>query len=119
MTATWLFDTMRREFPTLSLGNVYRNLQILVDHGFVNRLRLNTYDVFEARREPHYHFVCDACGSIDDIEVPKELQTQLERDVIESRGHLVNPDKVEFHGLCAHCRMAGRTLESSLRRAVR
>jgi Fe2+ or Zn2+ uptake regulation protein len=48
-TARWVFDRVRREFPNLSLGTVYRNLGILAKQGLVNRLDFGSnQDRFEA-----------------------------------------------------------------------
>ena len=34
-TATWIYDQLKKEYPSLSLGNVYRNLNILVEQGSI------------------------------------------------------------------------------------
>jgi len=105
LTAHWIFETLRNEFPTVSLGNVYRNLNILVEQGLVNRLAFGSNgDVYEAAREPHYHFVCDVCGTIEDVRVPRELQHEVESMIGETYGHLVTSKAVEFHGICRSCR---------------
>lgn len=107
LTATWLYDNLKGEFPTISLGNVYRNLNILVEQGTVNRLGFGSnVDVYEAVREPHYHFVCDVCGAIDDVEVPTDLQHRVESLIDKEYGHLVTSKSVEFHGVCRACREA-------------
>jgi Fur family peroxide stress response transcriptional regulator len=108
LTAHWIFETLRDEFPTVSLGNVYRNLNILVEQGLVNRLAFGSSgDVYEATREPHYHFVCDLCGAIEDVRVPLELQYEVESMIGETYGHLVTSKAVEFHGICRNCRGNG------------
>ncbi|MCG8477473.1 MAG: transcriptional repressor [Spirochaetales bacterium] len=108
VTANWLYDQLRVDFPTLSLGNVYRNLNILVEQGLINRLGFgSTFDVYEAKREPHYHFVCDSCGTIEDVHTPKELQEEVERWVEQQEGHLISSKTVELHGICRRCRKKG------------
>jgi Fur family peroxide stress response transcriptional regulator len=103
VTANWVYDQLRREFPTLSLGNVYRNLNILVEQGLANRLGFgSTFDVYEARREGHFHFICDTCGAIEDIEVPLEQHHLIDGWIGTEEGHSVS--SVEFHGQCSRCR---------------
>ncbi|WP_026245075.1 Fur family transcriptional regulator [Alkalispirochaeta alkalica] len=105
VTASWVYDQLREEFPTLSLGNVYRNLNILVRQGEVNRLPFgSTFDVYEAARKPHYHFVCERCGAIEDVAVPGSLQDQLDSLVDDASGHRLHRTTVEFHGICRACR---------------
>ena len=103
VTANWIYDQLRGEFPTLSLGNVYRNLNILVEQGEANRLGFgSTFDVYEAKRDHHVHFVCESCGRIEDIDVPGEQEAVFSRWVEEDRGHHVSA--IEIRGLCASCR---------------
>jgi Fur family transcriptional regulator, peroxide stress response regulator len=103
VTANWVYDQLRREFPTLSLGNVYRNLNILVEQGLANRLGFgSTFDVYEARREGHIHFICDTCGAIEDIEIPAEQHHLISGWVSREEGHTVS--SVELHGQCSRCR---------------
>jgi Fur family peroxide stress response transcriptional regulator len=84
---------------------VYRNLNILVDQGLVNRLGFGSnVDLYEAVREPHYHFVCDVCGAIEDVQIPADLQHRVESLISEDYGHLVTSKSVEFHGICRACR---------------
>lgn len=105
VTANWVYDQLREEFPTLSLGNVYRNLNILVEQGEVNRLPFgSTFDLYEAAREPHCHFVCDQCGLIEDVPMPRSLQQDMDRIVLEETGHSVMRTTVEYHGWCQKCR---------------
>ena len=108
LTANWICDELRPEFPSVSLGNVYRNLNILVEQGLVHRLGFGSnVDLYEAVREPHYHFVCDTCGAVEDVQIPRSLQHSVETLISDEYGHLVTSKSVEFHGICRACRAAG------------
>lgn len=102
-TANWLHDHLRTEFPSASLGNVYRNLAILEEEGHVRRLTFgSTFDRYEIAAEDHIHFVCDACGGIYDLPAPS--CDELMRDVAAGHGHRVDHVRVELHGMCSDCR---------------
>lgn len=102
VTANWVYDQLRSEFPSLSLGNVYRNLNILVEQGMANRLAFgSTFDVYEANRDGHFHFVCDSCGAIEDIELSEERDRLVRQWVVGDRGHRATG--LDVHGLCADC----------------
>lgn len=104
VTANWVYDQLRIEFPTLSLGNVYRNLNILVDQGQAVRLPFgSTFDVYEAYREPHCHFVCDRCGTIEDVFVPQEHQLAVREHVEAATGHHVLHQELDLRGVCRSC----------------
>ena len=65
-----VYMNVRKEFPNISLGTVYRNLTLLAELGEIQRLRLGDgMDHFYADTSPHYHFVCSECGSVIDLEM--------------------------------------------------
>jgi Fur family peroxide stress response transcriptional regulator len=98
-----VFDQLRGEFPNLSLGNVYRNLNILVEQGLANRLGFgSTFDVYEAKRDGHVHFVCQSCGAIEDVAVTPEQHQAIHEWFSSESGREV--ETMELHGLCASCR---------------
>ena len=64
-TADTVYLHIKEEFPNISLGTVYRNLNLLADIG--EALRIPTPaggDRFDGRCEPHYHVVCTNCGKV-------------------------------------------------------
>jgi Fe2+ or Zn2+ uptake regulation protein len=101
-TAIMIFEELRREIPSLSLGNVYRNLNILVAQGFIRELKMgSTYDRYDGTVSPHYHFVCERCGEISDLELPhNETLNDKVRALTNSQ---VNYHRLEFYGACARC----------------
>jgi Fur family peroxide stress response transcriptional regulator len=102
-TANWLYGKLRREFPDLSLGTVYRNLGILVEQGQVNRIDYgSTFDRFDAKTLPHYHFICETCGSVTDLDIP--VDPSLNALVDGKTGMKVTRHEIEFYGVCARCR---------------
>ncbi len=101
-TAAWIFDRLRREFPSLSVGTVYRNIAILVDEGLVNRIDFgSTFDRFDANTLPHYHFICEGCARIIDVDVP--FDQAITARVDSSSGLTARRHEIEFYGLCERC----------------
>ncbi|MDQ1327715.1 MAG: Fur family transcriptional regulator, peroxide stress response regulator [Candidatus Poribacteria bacterium] len=101
-TATWVYDQLRKEYPSLSMGNVYRNLNILVEQGLVKSLDFgSTFDRFDANVTPHYHFICENCGSVIDLEIP--IENELNEKVNKATDFSVRYHKMQFYGLCNKC----------------
>lgn len=106
VSASWLHEALRQEFPRISLGNVYRNLHILVDQGAVHRLPLaKDHHVFEAVREDHHHFICDTCGAIIDID-PNAPIFETVYTSLREQGHQVDQVSLEVRGVCNNCKKA-------------
>ncbi len=101
-TAGWLYDRLKQEFKDLSMGTVYRNLNILITQGLVTKIDTgSTFDRFDANISPHYHFICESCGSYLDIPLPVDVT--LNRKVDEATNFRTKRHRIEFYGTCDKC----------------
>ena len=67
-TADSVYMHIRDEYPNISLGTVYRNLQLLTELGELQKIRVGDgLDHFDADTSLHYHFYCNSCGAVIDI----------------------------------------------------
>ena len=68
-TADRIYDEVRKVIPNISKGTVYRNLKILREGGKISELNLNgTVSRYEGNNENHYHFRCEKCGRVFDLD---------------------------------------------------
>lgn len=101
-TASWIYDQVKKEFPDLSMGTVYRNLNILIEQGLVRKIDFgSTFDRYDANTAPHYHFICERCGSITDLAIPRD--NSLHQRVESDTNLKVKRHRIEFFGLCEKC----------------
>ena len=101
-TAETVYLNIRREFPNISLGTVYRNLNLLVELGEIRKLSCGDgTDHFDYDTSPHYHYVCRQCGRVMDIpmEATKELETAAKEFVLGT----IDDHTVFFYGICDEC----------------
>jgi Fe2+ or Zn2+ uptake regulation protein len=101
-TAAGVFESLRRSLPRLSLGTVYRNLEVLVDEGEIEPVPTPHGPTrYDANLNPHHHFICDRCGRIEDLDLrlPVGLATRVRRK------YRVTPRRfrIDFYGLCLTC----------------
>ena len=102
-TADFIYENVRKTFPNISLGTVYRNLNLLVELGQAQRFSTyDGYDHFDGNPAPHYHFICKHCGSVLDLSVDgldhiNVLANQGFDGELE--GHITY-----FYGKCADCK---------------
>ena len=103
-SADIIYEKMKPEFRNLSLGTVYRNLSILLQQGKVKKLDFgSTFDRYDAQTGPHYHFMCEKCGSIIDLDI--EVDEYINTEVQKKTDFIVNSHRLEFFGLCSRCRI--------------
>lgn len=102
-TADWIYERLKDEFPHLSMGTIYRNLSILIDQGLISKIDFgSTFDRFDANIDEHYHFICEKCGAIIDLQVP--VDHSLEKKLADKTQLTVKSHRIEFFGLCEECR---------------
>ena len=101
-TADVVYMNVRKEFPNISLGTVYRNLTLLSEMGELLRLRVGDgVDHFDATTTPHYHFICKNCGTVTDLELP--IIHSIDTVADESFNGRINGHVTYFYGTCEHC----------------
>ncbi len=98
-TADWIYEQARKEIPNISLGTVYRNLKILKEEGLIIELTDGKQSRFDARIDNHYHFKCEKCGSIYDIE-PEDIEINHS---LEFKGFSIDAVDVNITGVCSKC----------------
>ena len=101
-TAAQTHEALVRELPNLSLGTVYRNLELLVSEGVIAEVPSASGAVrYDGDPKPHHHFICERCGAIDDLhlQAPAELARKLRR----ARGRTARRIHIDFYGLCESC----------------
>ena len=101
-TADQLYERVRRRLPRISLGTVYRNLEILTSLGEIQTLELSgsqkRYDGIPHR---HYHIRCINCDRVDDA--PIAPLNALEDDLYGTTVFEIIGHNLEFTGLCPQC----------------
>ncbi|MDY7026955.1 MAG: transcriptional repressor [Spirochaetota bacterium] len=101
-TAAWLYEKLKDEFSNLSMGTVYRNLNILIEQGLITKREFgSTFDRFEANTEPHYHFICERCHRIIDLDIP--VDQELNERVRSATPFNATRHQIEFFGICDQC----------------
>lgn len=101
-TADIVYMNVRQQIPHISLGTVYRNLTLLADRGDIQRLRLGDgTDHFDADISPHYHFICNECGCVQDLQMDS-----IDSILDSARKHFdgqITGHMTYFYGRCDCC----------------
>ena len=101
-TADWIYSEVRKIIPNISLGTVYRNLKVLKEEGAIIEITDGKQSRFDARIDNHFHFKCNSCGSIYDIESSEVVN--INKDNLERKGFEVDTMDITFNGICPSCK---------------
>jgi Fur family peroxide stress response transcriptional regulator len=99
-TAAEIFEAVNRMDPRSSRATTYNNLRDLVQAGLVREVAVEGRSArFDAKGMQHHHFVCDRCGTVEDLKwykVPKPATRSLGKRVLREC-------ELIFRGLCTKC----------------
>ncbi|MDD3471222.1 MAG: transcriptional repressor [Syntrophaceae bacterium] len=101
-TASELYEIVRARLPRISLGTVYRNLEILSKTGKIKKLEMaGSQRRFDGFTDNHFHVKCIKCERVSDVNAP-DIEFLLGA-LKTLNGYKVVSSHVEFSGLCPEC----------------
>jgi len=100
-----VYERVRQQIPSISLGTVYKNIKTFLDAGLVREVSLHHgTQRLDPNTEPHHHLVCTRCRRIFDLPAsalePPKLKSRLRS------GFRVEKTSIELLGSCAECASA-------------
>ena len=102
-SAETVYNQLKQQIPDLSMGTVYRNLNLFKQQGMVVSVAtVRGVERFDGNTDPHVHFICSHCDAVIDLmdlQVPEALKGEAESCI----GGKVETCQLCFTGLCAEC----------------
>jgi len=101
-TADIIYMNIKEQYPNISLGTVYRNLNFLLEQGEIIKVDCGDgCDHFDGNIEPHYHFVCTQCHKLVDL----DMKSIHEINDIANEGFdgEIEGNVTYFYGICGEC----------------
>jgi len=97
-----IFEMVRKRLPRISLGTVYRNLEVLSELKEIQKIEsVGTLKRFDGTPENHYHIRCIKCDRLDDA--PFSVETGLEKKIRPFTDFNIIGHRLEFIGICSGC----------------
>ena len=94
---------IKKDFPTMSLATVYRNIILIKSLGEVLELGFpdgsNRYD--GNKPYPHPHVICIQCKKIVDPDL--DSLDNLKNEVAEETNFKILNHRLDFFGICSNC----------------
>ena len=104
-TADTVYMHVREEYPNISLGTVYRNLNLLITLGEAIKISdHNGADRFDGCVLPHSHFFCTECGRVLDIEIDSDEVHKINQAASADFDGVVESSQTVFYGKCGNCK---------------
>jgi Fur family ferric uptake transcriptional regulator len=102
-TAAGLYAMIRRRMPKISLGTVYRNLELLNRMGMIRKLDFGSEEArYDGNIEEHDHLRCVCCMKVDDAPGPSCAVKNGGKE--NWNGYKILGHRLEFFGICPRCR---------------
>ncbi len=106
-TAEFIYLNVKEEFPNISLGTVYRNLNQLADMGMIAKYHFEEHgtDHFDPNTNAHQHFVCNHCNAVIDLPMKETFDefSYLDKEVAKNFDGLIQGHRLYFCGICRNC----------------
>ena len=96
-TADEVYRTLRENYPRLSLGTVYRNLNAFAKNGDILKVTVpGGGDRYDFKTDQHEHMLCENCGQVFDVEAKVNI-------VINGTQVVINGYTLLLNGFCPKC----------------
>lgn len=104
-TADEMYDRIRKRLPKVSLGTVYRNLEIMSEQGIIQKLDVGgSKKRFDGNVVDHCHIRCTRCGRLEDMEC--HFDFDLAKVAAVATNYQVMRYRLEVIGVCPSCQGA-------------
>ena len=103
-TADMVYLEVKKSFPNISLGTVYRNLNLLANIG--EAIKITTpdgADRFDGNVKPHCHLYCTSCQTLSDLTLDMEEIQHLNQSAQDSFNGVIESSTTLFFGTCESC----------------
>ena len=94
----------------LPQSSIYRNLSVLEHAGAVRRVitegEFARFELTEALTEHHHHLICSNCGTVQDVMIPADLESNMDRTidrVARRSGFAQVRHRLDLIGTCRRC----------------
>ena len=102
-SAETVFTELKQEIPDLSMGTVYRNLNLFKQQGLaVSVATVKGVERFDGNTEPHVHFICNECDAVIDL-MEMDVPESLKQVAQGCSGGQITDCQLTFTGYCKAC----------------
>jgi Fur family peroxide stress response transcriptional regulator len=101
-TAEEIYQELKKEYPTISLGTIYKTLHLLKEFGLIQELGFNEGIRYDPDMELHINIVCSKCGRIYDYKA-KNVE-EMWNIIISDLGFKPKGQRIDIYYECDDCK---------------
>lgn len=103
-TADMVYNRARVLINNISLGTVYRNLNLLSEQGLIKKFKIvGDNERFDKTVIMHSHFVCKCCGKV--VDIMEDSMKGFIDELSKKTDSLIERYEVSLLGTCSHCQL--------------
>ena len=102
--AEQIYQAIHNDYPTISLGTIYKTLHLLKEIGLIQELGFNEGSIrYDPDMDIHINMVCTKCGKIHDYK-PEDIETRW-HNLIAKLDIKPIGQRIDIYYECADCKM--------------
>lgn len=103
-TAEKIYNLVVKEETKISKSTVYRNINILVEQGVIQKITMATGpDRYDYLHGEHYHAICGVCGEVFDFCYNFEKEKVI-KSIKQQTNMNIDVNSITVHGICGKCK---------------
>ena len=103
-SADWVYESVKKQIPDISLATVYRNLNLFKEQGIIQSLgTVGGVERFDGNTAPHVHYICTSCNRVLDLH-ELHVPAELNQAAALASGGQVDSCQLTFTGTCGVCK---------------
>ena len=92
---------IQKKHPIVGKSTIYRNLRKLSEDKVITQIVIGSVVRYDKNIDSHYHFICDECGNIFDVEI--DYDNSFNYIIWRKYGFSTSRHEIEFFGSCSNC----------------
>lgn len=98
-----VYNSIKQDFPTISLATVYKTLETFEKHHIISVVTpLHETVRYDAVMDPHHHVVCVKCKKVMDVKEPELDIISIPENI--SEGNTILDYNIQINVICSDCR---------------
>ncbi len=101
-SAETVYQEVKKDLPTISLGTIYRNLNNMALNGEILKIEVNNESRYDFDTSEHGHSICRKCNCVIDV-FNKKISRKF-REEFDTDNFKLESIRVIAYGICKKCR---------------